>query len=127
MDRTLLVADGGKNGAMAYDEELADRVRAAVDGAGLVEEKRMFGGLSFLVDGRLAVAASGRGGLLVPVGDGHRDALLAEPHVEPMVMGGRESRSWVHVLADGVRTDAQLQAWVDRGVATVRSPDTPGP
>jgi len=101
---------------MAYDEDLADRVRAAVSGAGIVEEKRMFGGLSFLVDGRLAVAASSRGGLLVPVGAEHRDELLARPHVETMVMGGRESRSWVHVLADGVRTEAQLQEWVDRGV-----------
>ena len=110
---------------MGYDEDLADRVRHTLGGAvadkGVVEEKRMFGGLSFLVDGRLAVAASGHGGLLVPVGAGHRDDLLAEPHVEPMVMGGRESRSWVHVLADGVRTETQLRAWVARGVATVRA------
>jgi TfoX/Sxy family transcriptional regulator of competence genes len=108
---------------MAYDEELADRVREAVREAGVVEEKRMFGGLSFMVDGRLAVAASGQGGLLVPVGTGQRDALLAEPHVEPMVMGGRESRSWVHVLEPGVRTEHQLRAWVDRGLAAVRTPD----
>ena len=123
MARTLLAAHGGKNGAMAYDEELADRVRDAVRGAGVVEEKRMFGGLSFMVDGRLAVAASSLGGLLVPVDTGQRDDLLAEPHVEPMVMGGRESRSWVHVLDAGVRTEEQLRTWVGRGLAAVRTPD----
>jgi TfoX/Sxy family transcriptional regulator of competence genes len=123
MARTLLAADSSQNGAMAYDEELADRVREAVRGAGVVEEKRMFGGLSFMVDGRLAVAASGQGGLLVPVGTGQRDALLAEPHVEPMVMGDRESRSWVHVLESGIRTEDQLRAWVARGLAAVRTPD----
>ncbi|HVG89519.1 MAG TPA: TfoX/Sxy family protein [Gaiellales bacterium] len=107
---------------MAYDEELADRVREALRGAGEVEEKRMFGGLSFMVDGRLAVAAGNLGGLLVPVGTGQREALLAEPHVEPMVMGGRESRSWVRVLDAGVRTEEQLRAWVARGLAASRPP-----
>ncbi|MET1059632.1 MAG: TfoX/Sxy family protein [Nocardioides sp.] len=108
---------------MAYDEELAGRVRDAVQGAGLVEEKRMFGGLSFMVDGRIAVAASSLGGLLVPVGTERRDALLAEPHVEPMVMGGRESRSWVHVLDAGLRTEEQLRTWVGRGLAAVHQVD----
>ena len=107
---------------MAYDEELADRVREALRGASEVEEKRMFGGLSFMVDGRLAVAAGNLGGLLVPVGTGQREALLAEPHVEPMVMGGRESRSWVRVLDAGVRTEEQLRAWVARGLAASRPP-----
>ena len=107
---------------MAYDEELADRVREALRGAGEVEEKRMFGGLSFMVDGRLAVAAGNLGGLLVPVGTGQRVALLAEPHVAPMVMGGRESRSWVRVLDAGVRTEEQLRAWVARGLAASRPP-----
>ena len=106
---------------MAYDEELADRVRAAVRGAGVVEEKKMFGGLSFLVDGRLAVAVGGQGGLLVQVASGDRDGLLAEPGVAPMVMGGRESRSWLHVHVDAVGTDERLRVWVDRGLATART------
>ncbi len=105
---------------MAYDEELADRVRAAVRGAGVVEEKRMFGGLSFLVDGHLAVAASGHGGLLVQVASDDRDTLLSQPHVAPMVMGGRESRSWLHVHEDAVRSADQLRVWVGRGLTTAR-------
>ena len=106
---------------MAYDEELADRVREALRGAGEVEEKRMFGGLSFMVDGRLAVAAGNLGGLLVPVGTGQREALLAEPHVEPMVMAGRETRGWLRVSAEGVKSKRQLQSWVSRGVDYARS------
>ena len=106
---------------MAYDEELADRVRAAVRGAGVVKEKKMFGGLSFLVDGNLAVAASSRGGLLVQVANDDREGLLADPHVLPMVMGGRESRTWLHVHEDAVRSEQQLRAWVDRGLAAARA------
>jgi TfoX/Sxy family transcriptional regulator of competence genes len=108
---------------MAHDEQLADRVRQAVRGAGAVEEKRMFGGLSFLVDGHLAVAVSGQGGLLVQVADADRDLLLAEPQVAPMVMGGRESRTWLHVDERAVASAEQLRAWVDRGVATARARD----
>ena len=108
---------------MAHDEQLADRVRRAVSGAGAVEEKRMFGGLSFLVDGHLAVAVSGQGGLLVQVTDAERDALLAEPHVAPMVMGGRESRSWLHVQEQAVASAEQLRTWVGRGLATARARD----
>ena len=108
---------------MAHDEQLADRVRDAVTGAGAVEEKRMFGGLSFLVDGHLAVAVSGRGGLLVQVTEAEREALLADPHVAPMVMGGRESRTWLHVDEQAVASEDQLRAWVDRGVATALARD----
>ena len=108
---------------MAHDEQLADRVRRAVSGAGSVEEKRMFGGLSFLVDGHLAVAVSGQGGLLVQVTDAERDALLAEPHVAPMLMGGRESRSWLHVQEQAVDSAEQLRTWVGRGLATARARD----
>lgn len=105
---------------MAYDEELAERVRSLVSAHGPVEEKKMFGGLAFMVDGHMAVAVSGQGGLLLDVGEDAMPALLGE-HVAPMTMGGRESRSWVRVAADGVRTDDELDAWVARGVAASRA------
>jgi TfoX/Sxy family transcriptional regulator of competence genes len=106
---------------MAYDEELADRVRALLSGHGLADEKKMFGGLGFLLGGNLAVCASHDGGLLVRTnGEGVAELLLDE-HVEPMTMGGRESKTWLRVAADGVRTEPELRAWVERGVATAQS------
>src|ERR1700712_213806 len=105
---------------MAYDEDLANRLRELMDG-GHAEEKRMFGGLAFLVDGHLAVAASGQGGLMVRVPPDDTVELLKREHVEPMVMAGRETRGWLRVTADGVKTKRQLQSWVTRGVEFVRS------
>lgn len=81
----------------------------------------MFGGLAFLVNGNMSVAASGRGGLMVRVPSDEIEKLLARAHVEPMVMAGRETRGWVRVAADGVRTKQQLQSWVARGVAHAKS------
>jgi len=99
---------------VAYDQELADRVRAAL-GARAFTEQPMFGGLSFLVDGSLCVAAARGGGLLVHVSPGEADALLALPGVGPMRSGRRTMRGWVLVDADGLTDDA-LAAWVARGV-----------
>ena len=76
----------------------------------------MFGGLAFLINGNMSVAASGRGGLLVRVPPEETEKLLAREHVEPMVMAGRETRGWLRVSADGVKTKRQLQSWVSRGV-----------
>lgn len=76
----------------------------------------MFGGLAFLVNGNMSVAVSGRGGLMVRVPPAETDKLLARHHVEPMVMAGRETRGWLRVSADGVRTKRQLEPWVRRGV-----------
>ncbi len=101
---------------MAYDTELADRIRELLGAEKGVEEKRMFGGLAFLVNGNMAVAASGRGGLMVRVPADETDKLLAREHVEPMVMAGRETRGWLRVSGDGVKTKRQLQSWVSRGV-----------
>jgi TfoX/Sxy family transcriptional regulator of competence genes len=101
---------------MAYDEDLADRIRELLSTQKGVEEKRMFGGLAFLINGNMAVAASGRGGLMVRVPPAETDKLLAREHVEPMVMAGRETRGWVRISADGVRTKRQLEPWVRRGV-----------
>lgn len=81
----------------------------------------MFGGLAFLIGGHMSVAASGRGGLMVRVPPDETENLLRREHVEPMVMAGRETRGWVRVSGDGVRTKRQLQSWVSRGVAHAKS------
>lgn len=106
---------------MAYDEDLANRIRALLGTERGVDEKRMFGGLAFLVNGNMSVAASGRGGLMVRVPPDETDKLLAGEYVEPMVMAGRETRGWVRVSDDGVRTKRQLQSWVARGVDYAKS------
>ncbi|MCV7420134.1 TfoX/Sxy family protein [Mycobacterium yunnanensis] len=97
---------------MAYDEDLANRVRELVGGA---EERRMFGGLAFMVGGNMAVCVSGQGGLMVRVPAEDTDALLARKHVEPMVMAGRETRGWIRVGTEGLTTTRQLRSWVERG------------
>ena len=102
---------------MAYDEDLANRIRELLGSEAGVEEKRMFGGLAFLVNGNMSVAASGQGGLLVRALD-ELDSLLKRDHVHPMVMGGRDVRGWLRVDAAGVRTKWQLQGWVNRGSVT---------
>ena len=107
---------------MAYDEDLANRVRELVADAGApTDEKRMFGGLAFLVGGHIAVAASGQGGLLVRVEPDDTDALLGKPNVNAFVMRGRQMQGWLRVEAEGVRTKRQLQPWVRRGLAAARS------
>ncbi|WP_102143779.1 TfoX/Sxy family protein [Mycobacterium hubeiense] len=106
---------------MAYDEDLADRIRELVASERGVDEKRMFGGLAFLINGNMAVAASGRGGLLVRVPRADTAKLTRSEHVEPMVMSGREMRGWLHVAPDGVATKRQLQTWVRRGVDYAKS------
>lgn len=106
---------------MAYDEDLANRIRELLAPQRGVEEKRMFGGLAFLVNGNMSVAASGHGGLLVRVPPDDTDKLLGRDHVEPMVMAGRETRGWLRVAADGVKTKRQLVSWVTRGVGYART------
>jgi TfoX/Sxy family transcriptional regulator of competence genes len=106
---------------MAYDEELAARIRELTAGESGVTEKAMFGGLSFLIDGNMSVAASGQGGLLVRVDPDESDALVEKPGVQLMEMGGRSMRGWLRVDAEAVRTTKQLAAWVERGVGFARS------
>jgi TfoX/Sxy family transcriptional regulator of competence genes len=101
---------------MAYDTDLADRIRELLGTVRGVDEKRMFGGLAFLVNGNMSVAVSKQGGILVRVPPDETEKLLARAHVEPMVMAGREARGWIRVDADGVKTRRQLTAWVTRGV-----------
>jgi TfoX/Sxy family transcriptional regulator of competence genes len=108
-------------GWVAHDEDLANRIRELLAPEHGVEEKRMFGGLAFLINGNMAVAASGRGGLMVRVPPRDTEELLAREHVEPMLMAGRETRGWVRVSDDGVKTKRQLQSWVARGVDHAKS------
>jgi len=106
---------------MAYDEDLAHRIRALTAAEDGVTEQRMFGGLAFLIGGHMAVAASGQGGLMVRVDPDEGETLLAPPHVEPMVMRGRAMSGWLRVGSDAVATDTELEPWVRRGVAYARS------
>ncbi|MDT5129256.1 MAG: hypothetical protein QOG79_4362 [Mycobacterium sp.] len=106
---------------MAYDTELADRIRELVAAERGVEEKPMFGGLAFLINGNMSVAASGKGGLMVRVPPDETEKLLQREHVEPMVMAGRETRGWLRVSVDGVKTKRQLSAWVGRGLDYAKS------
>jgi TfoX N-terminal domain len=106
---------------MAYDEELAGRVRELVGlEAGLTEQK-MFGGLAFMIGGNMAVAASGQGGLLVRVDPADSEALVANTPAEEMVMRGRAMAGWLRVPVEDAETHDQLSVWVDRGVAYARS------
>ena len=106
---------------MAYDEDLANRIRELIAGDPNVSETKMFGGLAFLVGGNMSVAASGQGGLLVRVDPEGTDELLAKPHAGPFEMRGRAMQGWLRVDAEGVRTKRQLEPWVRRGVAYARS------
>ena len=104
---------------MAHDEELAERIRLAL-GAEEPEEKRMFGGIGFMVDGNLAVAASGQGGLLVRVDPDQAASLLTEPGTSPMLMRGSEMKGWLRVETGVVREGQALDRWIDIGVRRAR-------
>src|SRR3954447_10482825 len=106
---------------MAYDEDLADRIRELVASEQGLTEKKMFGGLAFLIGGNMSVAASGQGGLMVRVDPAETDALLAKPHAQPFERRGRKMEGWLRIDDDGVRTKRQLEPWVKRGVAYARS------
>jgi TfoX/Sxy family transcriptional regulator of competence genes len=106
---------------VAYDEVLAARIRALVGDEHGVREQRMFGGLAFLVNGNMAVAASGQGGALVRVDSSDSDRLVAGSSAQLMVMRGRPMPGWLRVDAESVREDEQLAVWVERGIAFARS------
>ena len=106
---------------MAYDEELAGRIRELIGGEPGLTEKQMFGGLAFLIGGNMAVAASGQGGLLVRVDPAESEALVDSSPARPMEMRGRQMRGWLRIDGEHLRTKRQLVAWVDRGVAFASS------
>jgi TfoX/Sxy family transcriptional regulator of competence genes len=106
---------------VAYDEDLAGRIRALLDGEAGITEKKMFGGLAFLIGGNMAVAASGQGGLLVRADPENSDSLLASTGVRPMEMRGKEMPGWLRVDTKAVRTKRQLEKWVRVGTAYARA------
>jgi TfoX/Sxy family transcriptional regulator of competence genes len=106
---------------VAYDEELARRVRVLVGSGADVTEQKMFGGLAFLIGGNMAVAASAQGGLLVRVDPAQSERLVATSAARPMEMRGRPMQGWLRVGAGDVRTDRELAEWVERGTTYARS------
>jgi hypothetical protein len=101
--------------AMAYDEELADRIRDVIGREPNLTEQKMFGGLAFLIGGNMAVAASGQGGVLVRVDPARSEALVATTNARPMEMRGRPMQGWLRVDPEDLRTKRQLAKWVELG------------
>jgi TfoX/Sxy family transcriptional regulator of competence genes len=106
---------------MAYDEDLANRLRELLADHEGITEKKMFGGLAFLLHGHMSVSASGQGGLLARVDPGETEAMLKKPHVSLMEMRGRSMDGWLRVAPEGVKTKRQLEPWVKRSVAYVET------
>ena len=106
---------------MAYDEQLADRIRELVVGEPDLTEKKMFGGLAFLVGGNMAVAASGQGGALVRVDPAQSDTLVATTNARLMEMRGRRMQGWLRVDPEDLRTKRELARWVELGTGYARS------
>ena len=106
---------------MAYDDDLAQRIRALVATQPGLNEKKMFGGLAFLIGGNMAITASGEGGILVRVGPDRSDELVATTTASVAVMGGQSRPGWLRVGAEDLGTKRQLAKWVDLGVGVARS------
>jgi hypothetical protein len=106
---------------MAYDQELADRIRRLIGGDPDLTEKKMFGGLAFLIGGHMAVAASGHGGAMVRVDPQDSAGLIATTPASMVVMRGREMPGWLRVGSGDLDSDEELGAWVRRGTAYARS------
>jgi TfoX/Sxy family transcriptional regulator of competence genes len=106
---------------MAYDEELANRLRELLADEDAVTEKKMFGGLAFLLGGHMSVSASRNGGLLARIDPDDTEAALARPHVARMQMGGRTTDGWITVAPAGLKTKRELAAWVKRSVTFAKT------
>jgi TfoX/Sxy family transcriptional regulator of competence genes len=115
VDDAPIAQSGPKIAAMAYDEDLANRIRELVGGEFRVTEKKMFGGLAFLIGGNMAVAASGEGGIMVRVDPAQSDDLVASTDARPAVMRGRPMAGWLRVAPEHLRTKRQLAKWVQLG------------
>ena len=107
--------------AVAYDVDLADRIRESLAAESGLTEQRMFGGLAFLLDGNMALAAGGRGGLMVRIDPDDADRLLARKGAQRMEMNGRAMKAWLVIDAADVRSTRQLRTWVHVGVRSARS------
>jgi TfoX/Sxy family transcriptional regulator of competence genes len=101
---------------MAYDEDTAGRVRKLLSRRPDVTERKMMGGLCFMVEGRMCCSVSGRGGLLVRVGADELQSMLGEPHVLPVAMGERIMKGFVRVAPEGYQTEAGLRTWIKCGL-----------
>jgi TfoX N-terminal domain len=112
---------GRDNRQVAYDEDLANLIRELLSCEEGVVEKKMFGGLAFLINGNMAVSASGQGGLMLRCDPAKTEDLRRKPHAGPFEMRGRVMDGWLRVDPEGVRTTRQLEPWVARGVAYARS------
>ena len=106
---------------MSYDEHLAARLREIVGDEQGLTEKKMFGGLAFLINGNMAVSASGQGGLLLRVDPAETSALVDKPHASRFAMRGREMDGWLRVDPEGLGTKRQLEQWARKGVTYARS------
>lgn len=106
---------------MAYDEQLAERIRGLLGDEPDLGEMKMFGGLAFLVNGNMAVAASGQGGLLLRVDPEQTGTLLERPHAGPFEMRGRQMEGWLRVDDEGLESDEELERWVTLGVSYART------
>jgi TfoX/Sxy family transcriptional regulator of competence genes len=106
---------------MAYEEKLAERIRELLGGERRLTEKKMFGGLGFLIGGNMAIAASGQGGLLVRVDPVQSEKLVATGNARPMEMRGRQMQGWLRVEAEDVPTKRQLARWIRIGAEYARS------
>jgi hypothetical protein len=106
---------------VAYDAELADRIRLLIGTGPGISERKMFGGLAFLIGGNIAISASGQGGALVRIDPDETDALAAAANTTLAVMGGRERQGWLRVSSEGLEADEQLIEWVNRAVEYARS------
>jgi TfoX/Sxy family transcriptional regulator of competence genes len=111
----LLRAHRHKIKGMAYDEDLADRIRELLGGEFKVTEKKMFGGLAFLIGGHMAISASGQGGVLLRVDPEQSDSIVASTKASEAVMRGRPMQGWLRVAPDDIRTKRQLTKWVQLG------------
>ena len=119
--RVVSVGGVSEHGVMAYDEELAERIRAEVAGEQNLTEMKMFGGLAFLIGGNMAVGVSGQGGLMIRCNPDDTEALLGELGAQPFEMRNRDMKGWLRVEADAVEGDDALRTWVERGAAYARA------
>jgi TfoX/Sxy family transcriptional regulator of competence genes len=113
--------------SMAYDEELAERIRRLMIKQRGVTERKMMGGLTFMTASGMFCSASGKGGLLVRVEPESRDRFLGENHVQPADIGGRRMTGFLRVMPEGYRTEAGLTKWIERGLAAAAARPAPTP
>ena len=106
---------------MAYDEDLANRIRELIAGEDGYTEQKMFGGIAFLIGGHMAIGVSGQGGLMIHCAKEDTENLLTKPGALPFEMRGRVMNGWLRVEADAVKTKRQLESWVNDGIKLARS------